>query len=104
MSDLIIHNGLAERLREAAHQHNLSVDAFLEMLLQHGTSAGDVPAPTAAQPGTLAALGEAADKANLKLSPNLSERSREILENEFADYLKSRASDGQAGSGGDDSR
>lgn len=89
MSDLIIHNGLAEKLRLAASHHKLPVEEFLESLLDRlplepGVSSMQISAP----PGTLAALAEAAKKANIRLAvKDVSSRSREILENEWSEHL-----------------
>jgi hypothetical protein len=89
MSDLIIHNGLAEKLRQAASQHKLPVEEFLELLLDRLPSAPGVSSmQISAPPGTLAALAEAAKKANIRLGvKDVSSHSREILENEWGEHL-----------------
>ena len=74
---------LEQRLEEAAENRGLTVCGFLEQLL-------DTIAPR--RPATLADLCRNAKEANLA-SPhpvNTAERSREILNTEYADYLKSR--------------
>ena len=81
---------LEQRLEEAAEERGLSVCEFLEQWL-------DTVAPR--RPATLADLARHAKMMNMS-SPhpvNTSERSREILNTEYVDYLKSRidADDGK---------
>lgn len=91
MADLVIGEKLAGKLRKAARLQGQTVEEFIEAIVDRAlpeTSAE--PIKITAPLGTLAALAEAADQANIRLSPDLTERSREILENEFPEYLKSR--------------
>lgn len=76
---------LAQRLEEAAEARGLSAGDYLEDLL-------DGAAPPEKQWATLADLARHAKLLNMA-SPepvDTAERSREILNTEFADYLKSR--------------
>lgn len=83
---------LVKRLQKAAQRHNLPVEVFLESLLEQvdppeksEASGGEAP------PGTLAALAAAALRADLHLGvQDVSARSREILNNEWGDYLARR--------------
>ena len=75
---------LEKRLEEAAEERGLSVCGFLEeMLAKH---------PPKRKWATLADLVRNAKEANLATAQpvNTVERSREILNTEYADYLKSR--------------
>lgn len=93
MTEVIIRNErLAWRLFDIAQRENRSVEAVIETLVEerYPQATGDKPAP-----GSFAALAEAARRANIH-SPHpvdTSSRSREILENEYADYLKKRMED-----------
>jgi hypothetical protein len=88
MADLIIHGHLAERLRQAARQSNQSVEKLLETLLTGVTPLPSRSADIQSPPGTLAALAEAADKADLHLGDHdVATRSREILDDEWGQHL-----------------
>lgn len=88
MEKVVIRNErLARRLFDIAHRENRSVDAIIETLVDehYPNETTDKPAP-----GSFAAL-----RAHIR-SPypvDTSSRSREILENEYADYLKKRIED-----------
>jgi len=93
MADIVIGEKLASKLREAAKLNGQSVEEFIEAVVDRALPAkpsGEIR--ITAPLGTLAALAQAAEQANIRLSPDLSARSREILENEFPEYLKSRLS------------
>jgi hypothetical protein len=88
MADLIIHGHLAERLREAAHHSNQSVEKTLETLLAGVTPLASRGGEIKSLPGTLAALAEASDKADLHLGDHdVAAQSREILENDWGEHL-----------------
>lgn len=93
MEKVVIRNErLARRLFDIAHRENRSVDDIIETLVDehYPNDTADKPAP-----GSFAALAESARRANIR-SPypvDTSSRSREILENEYADYLKKRMED-----------
>ena len=71
----------AEALQHIALQENRSVEDLLENLL----------ALYQPQPGTLAELAQSARTADIHTGKtDTSERSREILRTEYADYLKRR--------------
>jgi hypothetical protein len=77
MSDLVIRSDLAKRIRQIARQHNQPVEDFLETLLDNVR----ILAPK----GTLAGLAEAAERANIQAgASDISERSREIINEEYA--------------------
>jgi len=89
MADLVIHDDLAKRLREIARRQNQTVEEMLTAIVeQYKSSVGDeMPIP-----GTPAALAASARRAGLR-SPqpvDTSERTKEILNSEYADYLKRR--------------
>jgi hypothetical protein len=84
MSNLIIHNGLADRLREAAQINHQSVEELLtELLDQINKSVQQDP------PSNLAL---AVEKYAMPLGgdTDISERSREILDTEWAQDLEDR--------------
>ncbi len=76
---------LTQRLEEAAEARGLSAGDYLEDLL-------DAAAPPKKQWATLADLARHAKEAGMASGHpvDTSARSREILNTEFADYLKSR--------------
>lgn len=99
MSDLIISDPqIADRLRAIAERENRSVEQIIEELLSNYQS----PITETHQPsktinpdnpllGTLAALAAAGRRMNFQSGENdVSERSREILNTEYAEYLLSR--------------
>jgi hypothetical protein len=91
MADVIIRNErLAWKLFEIARRENRSVDDIIETLVEehYPNQTDDKPAP-----GSFAALNWSAEKAGIGRDSepvDTSERSREILETEYADYLKRR--------------
>jgi hypothetical protein len=93
MAELVIRDEqLAWKLYNIAHRENRSVEDVLETLLEerYPQDVGDKPVP-----GSFAALAESARRANIR-SPHpvdTSSNSREILQNEYADYLKQRMED-----------
>ena len=85
MVTIHIPDALATQLEALARQENRSIDDLAaEILEQHLTeAAGDEPPP-----GTLAALIEAAKKADIRSGyTDTAERSREILNTEYPKYL-----------------
>jgi hypothetical protein len=83
MSDLIIHNGLADRLREAASSHQQSVEEYLADLLERSEPGF--------QQSSQSAIVQAVEEYAMNLGvTDVSERSREILDTEWAEYLISR--------------
>ena len=87
MVELIVDNAIAERLRQIAQQENRPLDAVLRSMLESYT-------PTLEPsdwPLLIARMAEAdTDIVWREDATELSERSREILEDEFADYLLKR--------------
>ncbi|MHB8627162.1 MAG: hypothetical protein ACYDBJ_17495 [Aggregatilineales bacterium] len=86
MTELIIDDTIAERLREIAQQENRPLDTILRSMPDSYT--------VSLQPSdwslTMAKMAETdTDIVWNRLAPDLSERSREILETEFGDYLLS---------------
>lgn len=98
MAQLLIQDeGIAWRLLDIARRESRPVEAVLESLLEHYEPTAPI-VEDEPQPGTFAALAAAARRANLS-SPepvDTSERSREILNTEYADYLKRRMDEQQS--------
>lgn len=105
MTDLIIPPDLAAKIEALAHQTNRTVPELLEAMVAHyqavemGESAPSAPEATPDADtnrdvpplGTLARLAYEADQWGFRSELTDSvERSREILETEFADYLLSK--------------
>ncbi len=92
MADLVIHDDLAKRLREIARRQNQTVEEMLTAIAeQYEPSVNDeIPLP-----GTPAALAASARRAGLRSDKvvDTSERTKEILNAEYADYLKRRMDD-----------
>jgi hypothetical protein len=90
MADLVIRDQeLAWRLLDIARRENRSVEAVLTSLLEDYSS----PQVERPAPGTFAALAQSARGARIGIDSEpteTSERSREILSGEYADYLKRR--------------
>ena len=87
MAELIIDNAIAERLRQIARQENRPLDAVLRSMLESYTSTLE----PSDWPLLIARMAEAdTDIVWSEDATELSERSREILEDEFADYLLKR--------------
>lgn len=90
MTELIIENDIAERLRQIARQENRPLDAVLRSMLDSyivSLQPSDWPLEMAkkAEKDTDIIWNDDAS--------NLSERSREFLENGFGDYLLKRLQD-----------
>lgn len=80
-----ISDTLAEKLARIAKRDQLSLDTVVENLLEQQVQDPDAPAP----PGTLAALLQAADEADLHSGyTDTADRSREILNTEYGEYLR----------------
>ena len=78
---------LVERLESAARHENVSPQALIERwLAEHEHKI------TSPEPGSFAALAQSAIEANIggDAARHTVENSREILQSEYADYLKSR--------------
>jgi hypothetical protein len=89
VSELIIDDELANRLRQIAQQENRPLDAVLRSMLD-----SYAPSPQPSNwPLEMARMAEADTSITwTDDSTDISERSREILENDFADYLLKRLS------------
>ena len=91
MADLIIHDeDVAFRLLEIARREERPVEAVLKsMLAQYRESESDDSEP---KPGTLAMLAKKAVEANIRSGNpvDTAVRSREILNEEYADYIRRR--------------
>jgi hypothetical protein len=91
MAELIIDNAIAERLRQIAQQENRPLDAVLRSMLESYTPA----LKPSDWPVQIARMAEGdTDIVWREDAAELSERSREILEDEFADYLLKRLDNG----------
>lgn len=91
MAQLLIQDEkIAWRLLDIARREKRSVESVLESLLEDYEPSTSEDEP---QPGTFAALLKAAQEARIGVDSeptNTSEKSREILNTEYADYLKRR--------------
>ena len=85
---LNIPEDVAERLEKLAHEQGVSVGNMLETLLNR--YAPEAPS------GSLAAMAQNAREAGLASAHpvDTAERSRDILNTEYADYLRRRAQSG----------
>lgn len=95
MTDFTISDELAEQLKEIAQRENRSIDEIFEDALREyadthvETSVDDEPL-TEAVNGFLA-IAQAADELGERSKEgDISERSREILDNDFPEYLMKR--------------
>ncbi len=90
MTELIIDDTLAEQLRQLAQYENRPLDAVLRsMLASYATSLQPSEWPL-----EMARMAEEdTDIVWNEYAPDLSERSRDILESEFGDYLLKRLRD-----------
>ena len=80
-----ISDTLAEKLARIAERDQLSLDTVVENFLERHVEDSNQPAP----PGTLAALLQAADEADLYSGyTDAADRSREILHTEYGEYLR----------------
>ncbi len=76
---------LAQKLTQIAERDHQSLDEVVETLLAQQVSEVN----SAVRPGTLAALIQAADESNLVSDfDDTAERSREILNTDYVEYLK----------------
>ena len=104
MADLVVHSeNIARRLLDLARRENRSVEAVLETLLD--TYSPEEPSETEGsepQPGTFAALAKSAEEAGIRSDKpvDTASRSREILNAEFADYVRRNQQDEQSSTGG----
>ncbi len=92
MAELIIRSErVVRKIEKFAERENLTVEAALESMMDQFSVDEDGQADEPAL-GTLGALAKAAERANLHSDPTIdtAEHSREILNTEFADYLKRR--------------
>ena len=90
MTELIVEDEIAERLRQIARQEGRPLEAVLRSMLE--SYPGSPKA--SAWPLVMANMTEAdSDIVWNEYAPDLSERSREILDREFADYLTRRLRD-----------
>lgn len=91
--NVTLNERLAEKLRAAAEREQLSLDAYVEKVLTehlpaHSTEESDEGEPP---PGTSAALAASARRANIRTGRNdVSEHSREILEEDWSKHLMRR--------------
>lgn len=95
MTDIVIPDGkLTRKLREYARRENRSVEEVLESMLE---KYGE-PDAEEALPGSLALLAQKAIEADIRSGKpvDTAARSREILHNEYADYLKKWRADEQS--------
>ena len=95
MTELIIDDSLAEQLRQLAQRENRPLDAVLRSMLESYTTS----LRPSEWPLTMARMAEEdTDITWNEYAPDLSERSRDILERDFGDHLLKRSKDN-----GDDS-
>jgi hypothetical protein len=93
MADLILTGQVADKLRDLAERQGRTAEAVVEeMIQQYGPAkapeeSGDNEAP----PGSTAAFIKAALAANIRTGErDVASRSREILDNEYPEYLRQR--------------
>ena len=80
-----ISESLAQKLTQIAERDHQSLDEVVETLLEQQVAETNLPAPMA----TLAALIQAADEADLQSGfSDTADRSREILNSEYVEYLR----------------
>lgn len=83
MTELILDDSLVEQLRQLARRENRPLDAVLRSMLEVYTA----PPQPSDWPLIMAQMAEAdRDIVWNEYAPDLSERSREILEREFGDH------------------
>jgi hypothetical protein len=91
MTDLPISENTARRLRAIAESQRRSLDELLDEFASQYPEAETEPNAMKSAPGTLARLGEAADRMTFQAQEqDIGRRSRELLHGEFADYLLKR--------------
>jgi hypothetical protein len=90
MAELIIDDEIMKRLREISKQENRPLDVVLRSILDSYSSARQ----PSDWPLMMAKMAEADTEIVWnEYASDLSERSRELLENDFADYLLKRLPD-----------
>ena len=90
MADLMIPDALANRLRDLAQRENRSVADVLETMIEQYEPAAEPETEEMAE-NPLLLMVQMAEEANLPFSEtDVAERSREILNTEYADYLLKR--------------
>jgi hypothetical protein len=98
MAEMVIPEHLAQQLRAIAERENRPVEEVLAEALRQYASPSDEASPDeiAPPPGTLARFAYEARKAGFRSGvSDTSERSREILETEFGDYLTRKMEHGE---------
>jgi hypothetical protein len=95
VADLILTGEIADKLRNLAERQGRTAESVVEEMLQQYPSAqetnGGEVSDEEAPPGSVAAFLRAALAADIHLEEDdLASRSREILDTEFAEYLKQR--------------
>lgn len=84
-----ISESLAQKLTQIAERDHQSLDEVVETLLEQQVAETNLPAPM----GTLAALIQAADETDLQSGfSDTADRSREILNSEYVEYLRRKHS------------
>jgi len=92
--DLMFSEDLIGRIRSLAERQGITPEKLVEKLVEQYEDE-----PSQSEPGSAAELAASAKAANIgKGEPktDTAARSREILHNEYADYLKSRMDDQNA--------
>ena len=93
MIELIVDDSLAEQIQQIAQQENRPLDAVLRAMLASYAATTAAP-PHSDWPLDMARMAESdADIVWNAYATDLSERSREILDREFGDYLLKRLAD-----------
>ncbi len=92
MADITITGKTAERLQQLAQRTNRSVEEIVEEALDaYQLGEGKSNAADEPPPGTFARMAWVARKYPIAVgSPDISERSRDILRDEYADHLLKR--------------
>ncbi|MBC7870013.1 MAG: hypothetical protein H7Y09_04180 [Chitinophagaceae bacterium] len=99
MVEITLKGEVAERLKEVASRKNMTPEAWVQEKLNEAQSSpsaisGEEGDTIGLLPNPLLQMAQIAREANLVFSENnVVERSREILETEFADYLIQRMQD-----------
>ncbi len=92
MTDITITGRIAERLRQLAERTNRSVEEILEDVLDaYQDSEGKSNTDEGPPPGTFARMAWIAERNPIRVgATDISERSREILRDEYAEHLLKR--------------
>ena len=99
MTDLVIHDeDIALRLREIARRENRSIEDVLASLLETYANFESEVDKSEPKPGTFAALAASARRANIRSDKpvDTAARSRQILRDEFPDYIRRPVDDQQS--------